>query len=463
MGQGSSTLARRNRAPREILGVSETATEDEIKKAYRRLAMLYHPDAARSRGEETSDDVFIEIKEAYEILMKSGDKASKKVPARKQEPELDIDQFIAQAKALEKIEEKNYSMINNLFAEIARVENITRGGLFRAPAFGYSKGMPRPFYEFYLNFSSLRHFNFSCEDIDRNYAEYPRHIKREIEKDFKKVVETRRAEYASKVKELVKILQKKDERLRVVPKKIDLNIVKPKISRNGVILTDSHNLTEEEKKAMEMEYSKQEEERKKKKEEKAQAAKDEDQFVCALCNKSFKSMNQLGNHSKSKKHKEKLEQMKPEKIQELIDQIEQCKLEDVPIVEDGTDAVCTDLDEIEEQESTFSYGVERNNEPLRTKPFAAPVDNNPIETAQEEVHTRTKEHKKSAKPLSASKQKGNRKEPAQKRSAPCDKDRDLRTGTAFTMSCAKCKSVFANRNDLFKHLKETGHNATAII
>ena len=49
----------------ETLGVSEKATSDEIKKAYRRLARKYHPDINKDPGAE---DKFKEINAAYEIL-----------------------------------------------------------------------------------------------------------------------------------------------------------------------------------------------------------------------------------------------------------------------------------------------------------------------------------------------------------------------------------------------------------
>jgi molecular chaperone DnaJ len=49
----------------EILGVSRNATEEEIKKAFRRLARQYHPDVNKEKGAEAR---FKEINEAYEVL-----------------------------------------------------------------------------------------------------------------------------------------------------------------------------------------------------------------------------------------------------------------------------------------------------------------------------------------------------------------------------------------------------------
>lgn len=51
----------------KILGVARTASNDEIKKAYYRLAKIYHPDV--SNGKKDALDKFYEISEAYQTLI----------------------------------------------------------------------------------------------------------------------------------------------------------------------------------------------------------------------------------------------------------------------------------------------------------------------------------------------------------------------------------------------------------
>jgi molecular chaperone DnaJ len=57
----------------EVLGISRNASQEEIKKAYRRLAIQYHPD--KNPGDKTSEEKFKEIAEAYAILSDPNKKA----------------------------------------------------------------------------------------------------------------------------------------------------------------------------------------------------------------------------------------------------------------------------------------------------------------------------------------------------------------------------------------------------
>ncbi|NMP14943.1 molecular chaperone DnaJ [Thalassotalea sp. Y01] len=58
----------------EVLGVAKDAGEREIKKAYKRLAMKYHPD--RTKGDKDKEEQFKVIKEAYEVLNDSQKRAA---------------------------------------------------------------------------------------------------------------------------------------------------------------------------------------------------------------------------------------------------------------------------------------------------------------------------------------------------------------------------------------------------
>jgi molecular chaperone DnaJ len=62
--QGPDNMAKRDFY--ETLGVAKNASEEEIKKSYRKLAMKYHPD--RNPDSKESEDKFKEAKEAYEML-----------------------------------------------------------------------------------------------------------------------------------------------------------------------------------------------------------------------------------------------------------------------------------------------------------------------------------------------------------------------------------------------------------
>ena len=54
------------RDPYEVLGVARSASEDEIKRAYRKLARQHHPD--RNPGDKQAETRFKEVQDAYDVL-----------------------------------------------------------------------------------------------------------------------------------------------------------------------------------------------------------------------------------------------------------------------------------------------------------------------------------------------------------------------------------------------------------
>ena len=58
----------------DILGISKTSSKEEIKKAYRKLALKYHPD--KTKGDKKSEEKFKEASEAYHVLSDDKRKAN---------------------------------------------------------------------------------------------------------------------------------------------------------------------------------------------------------------------------------------------------------------------------------------------------------------------------------------------------------------------------------------------------
>ena len=103
----------------EVLGVSRDASEKDVKKAYKRLAMKFHPD--RTKGDKDMEEQFKEVKEAYEVL---NDSQIRKRLTINMVMRVLISKAVTVVKAISVISLVMYSAISLVVAAVVVVVNV---------------------------------------------------------------------------------------------------------------------------------------------------------------------------------------------------------------------------------------------------------------------------------------------------------------------------------------------------
>lgn len=331
----------------EILGISETATGDEVKKAYRNLALIWHPDKNQANAEEAHAK-FQSILKAYETLSDSRerdwyDRHKDQIlsDGDKSEPETCINLFQYFSSScyanLDDSEDGFYTVYKNVFKVIADEEiqatnsrNPKKEQTLSFPTFGDSNSdydeIVKPFYAFWSGFCT----NLSFDHLDKyktTEAEN-RRILRAMEKENKKVKDAARKERNNNVRNLVEFIRKRDKRLKahrqLVEQQNEINrqktAEKHRQQREKALKESSEykptawedmDDIERQLQQLEDEYdnvnknpepdgdkSGEDEEEDDDEEE------EEESFLCPACNKDFKSIKAFENHEMSKKHKQ---------------------------------------------------------------------------------------------------------------------------------------------------------------
>ena len=97
----------------EVLGVAKTATKDELKKAYRKLALKYHPD--KNPGDKVAEEKFKEAAEAYDVLSDDNKRAKLTDPIGRIWARPDSEEPVAEDSMPEVCLWKTYSHISAIF------------------------------------------------------------------------------------------------------------------------------------------------------------------------------------------------------------------------------------------------------------------------------------------------------------------------------------------------------------
>ncbi|CAI2176917.1 1466_t:CDS:2 [Funneliformis geosporum] len=330
----------------ELLEVDHKVPTEEIKKAYRRKALEWHPDKNYHRVEEATEK-FALIQEAYEVLSDFHERAwydgHRDAILREGKFEYDdiyeendyydensargrfrttvqgtraedIMRFITAAcyRGFDDSAKGFYTVYRTIFQKLADEEADAfahdRGedadDFYPYPSFGDStisfdsfdlkSGNPvKNFYTAWMNFSTQKSFRW----FDKyRISEAPdRFIKRTMEKENKKSRDLARKEYNDTVLTLVEFVKKRDPRYKALIEAAELR--------------KEAQITEAKLKGI--------------RERAEQVLNDE--YFCVACNKSFKNENAWKNHEKSKKHVKNVELLKEEMYEEdeeLISNVE---------------------------------------------------------------------------------------------------------------------------------------------
>lgn len=334
----------------ELLGVRRDCTDDDLKKAYRKLALKWHPDKNLDNAEEAAEQ-FKLIQAAYDVLGDPQERAwydnhrdallKGGVDGEYQDDSLDLVQYFTVTcySGYNDDEKGFYAVYRRVFEMIVKEEMESKINMDEEeeyPTFGESQSdydtVVHPFYAYWQSFCTVKNFAWK-EEYDTRQASN-RWEKRAMEKENKKTRDKARKERNELVRELVAFVRKRDKRVQAHRKLVEeQNAEKAKkveeLRRQQKIqnakLAEQYkeqswmamSELEKELQQMEAQYDKEfgdgsedyEEETDDQQNGKVSDEGDEeeelyDDLYCPACDKACKTDKAMKNHEKSKKHRE---------------------------------------------------------------------------------------------------------------------------------------------------------------
>ncbi|KAG8739763.1 hypothetical protein FRC10_005188 [Ceratobasidium sp. 414] len=341
----------------ELLGVEEDATADEIKRAFRKLALVHHPDKNHDNVEEATTK-FAQLRQAYEARLVLSDEqerawydshrasmgpsldaedmfddivsgGNKPYRARAGDPGLSVSHLFPFFDAviytrMDDSPQGFFATYQGLFARLAAEEaawSAANGETIDYPAFGDSntpwapavkpkakdpKGKDKRveyvqhFYRAWSNFVTTK--DFSWRDIWETNAAPDRRVRRLMEKDNKKARDESRREYNEAIRALVSFIRKRDPRFQAYKNAQRFQgTTAPKTTTSGqapptFVEQEWQRSRQTAEDHADLDWG--------------LAEGDGEEYECVVCNKSFQSEAAWSSHERSKKHMKEVERLK---------------------------------------------------------------------------------------------------------------------------------------------------------
>jgi DnaJ family protein A protein 5 len=311
----------------ELLGVERTATEDELKKAYRRKALLLHPD--KNRGdEERATKTFAEVQAAYEVLsdpqerawydshetsiLRGDSGAGEDTPTYQNVRMTTADDLARLVRKFNSNVEFTdspsgfFGFVRETFEQLATEEEVAAQwedvDVRAYPTFGHKDDthddVVKQFYSAWAGFATVK--TFAWRDKYKLSEAPDRRIRRLMEKENNAERQDGIREFNEAVRVLVAFIRKRDPRYTPNTQSEE---DRQKALRDAATAQRARARAANEAKIAEAETNEWDKFREVSEEEESEEEEPEQQIIeCVACDKEFKSERQYEAHEKSKKH-----------------------------------------------------------------------------------------------------------------------------------------------------------------